>query len=89
LGHTQSEKDRQLEELETYNGNVARFYESLYVLAGYQRLAGRLRRSSHLRPDPEEPGSGPAPAGDGEPAATTAEDVPPAASDEAGEEATA
>ena len=82
---TQSQKDRQLEKLETFNGNVARFYETLYVLAGEDLLASRLRRSSHLRPGDDEPDSGPAPAADAE-AATDDLEAPSAA--DAGEETT-
>ncbi len=57
--HTQSEKDAKLAEAEAFEGNVARFLEAFYVLAGHKRLASRLRRSSHLRAalgaGPEEP----------------------------------
>ncbi len=82
IGRTQSEKDEHLEALQAYNGNVARFYEALYVLAGQHRLARRLRRSSHLQPasgEPvdDEPGSGPAPATDDQ--SVFDEEVPPAA----------
>ena len=48
--HTQSRKDEQLERLRGYSGKVVRFYEAFYDLAGHERLANRLRRSSHVRP---------------------------------------
>jgi hypothetical protein len=88
IKHTQSEKDEHLEELETYNRNVVRFYEAFFVLAGHPRLAKRLRPSSHVRSETGDPDSGPPPAEDGE-AAAAAGDVPPMASNEADEEATA
>ena len=88
LARTQSEKDQHLEAQEIFNGKVARFYEALYDLAGLDRLSGRLRRSSHVRPETGEPGPGPAPAEDGEPAAPVAENHPSAASTEAGPEGT-
>ena len=55
--HTQSLKDAALLEAEVFEGNVARYYEALYVLAGEERLAARLRRSSHVRPGGGTPGS--------------------------------
>jgi hypothetical protein len=84
---TQSQKDEQLLKLETFNGNVARFYEALYVLAGEERLARRLRRSSHVpppsgEPGDDEPGSGPAPAADAEAAADDLEASSPADAEE-------
>ncbi len=90
---TQSKKDEQLLKLEAFNGNVARFYEALYVLAGEQRLAGRLRRSSHVQPGEPgdgEQGSGPVPVADAEVAADDLE-VPFAgdAEEETSEEADA
>ncbi len=62
IRHTQSEKDALLERVEVYSGKVARFYESLYDLAGYDRLAGRLRQSSHVRGGDDDGEAGPAPA---------------------------
>ncbi len=58
IAQTQTLKDLHLEELETFNGHVARFYEALYVLAGHELLASRLRRSSHVQPTEGEPGFG-------------------------------
>ncbi len=92
---TQSNKDEQLLKLEAFNGDVARFYEALYVLAGEQRLARRLRRSSHVQPTSGEPGdgepgSGPAPVADAEVAADDLEVFFPAdAEEETSEEADA
>lgn len=87
--HTQSRKDQQLEELEVYNGKVARFFESLYDLSGHERLARRLRRSTHLRLVEGDPGSGPAPAGDVGSAESDAEGNPAETPiQEIGEEAT-
>ncbi len=79
---TQSRKDEQLLKLETFNGDVARFYEALYVLAGEKRLAKRLRRSSHGQPSDDEPGFGPAPAADAEAAGDDLEAPFPAEAEE-------
>ncbi len=65
--HTQSKKDKALKKLLQYDGQVARFFEAFYDLAGHDLLANRLRRSSHVRPvaSDEEPGDLP-PDGDQE-----------------------
>ncbi len=55
--HTQSQKDKALDRLLEFDGQVARFFEAFYVLAGHDLLANRLRQSSHVRPaaSDEEP----------------------------------
>ena len=71
--HSQSRKDEEVEEVEVFTGRVMRFYEALYDLAGFDRLSGRLRRSSHraaaandedddVGADPEPPAATGAPA---------------------------
>ena len=70
--HTQSEKDVALAKLLKFDGQVARFFEALYDIAGHELLAGRLRRSSHARPAPD--GDDPGTPGDANPA----EDAAPA-----------
>lgn len=66
--HTQSPKDAILELAEAFAGEVARFYEALYDVAGHERLARRLRNSTHVRPDGDDgPGPGPVPAAIGDP----------------------
>ncbi len=59
--HTQSVKDAKLEQLGHLTGQVFRFYESLYKLAGHDRLAKRLRLSSHTRGDGEPEAGAPPP----------------------------
>lgn len=81
--HTQSEKDVALNKLLEFDGQVARYFEALYDLAGHKLLASRLRRSSHVRrladggtaigEGPGIPGD-PAPDAAPEPAATAAAD---------------
>ncbi|MCP3961157.1 MAG: hypothetical protein GY719_25200 [bacterium] len=59
---SQSEKDLSVDEAVIFVGKVARFYEAFYALVGLDKLAQRVRRSSHRRndgeveePDREEP----------------------------------
>ena len=80
--HTQSLKDAALERIERFVGQVARFFEAFYHLSGHDRLAGRLRRSSHIRAlasaddgsEPESDGADPANESEGDPAADPAPD---------------
>ncbi len=81
IRHTQSEKDALLERVEAYSRQVVRFYESLYELAGYDRLSKRLRQSSHVRRGEDGGEAGPAPASAAVPA--VADGSTPAADDEA------
>ncbi len=80
--HTQSEKDALLERALVYNGKVARLYEALYDIAGHERLAKRLRQSSHLRRNGGEGEAGPGPASAELFAGTTAADETAAGNDD-------
>ncbi len=44
--HSQSLKDQEIAAAAEFTGRVGRFLESLFDLAGFDRLSGRLRRSS-------------------------------------------
>ena len=47
--HTQSLKDAAVERLEKLNGQVGRYFEALYDIAGHERLSDRLRTSTRRR----------------------------------------
>ncbi len=81
--HTQSSKDAAVEQLEKLNGKVARFFESFYDVAGHERLASRLRRSSRRRSGGSEPESG----DEAEPSAEPSEAPVPSSAEESAESA--
>ena len=64
---SQTEKNRELTEIERFSLRVMRYYEALFDLAGFPDLSDRLRRSSH-RATGDEPDRGGG-AGDAPPAA--------------------
>ena len=88
---SQSHKDGSVSQTEGFAFKVARYYEAFFALVGLDRLAGRVRRSSHRTSaggDPEGPegaggeGEGEAPEPAADPAGPAAE--PTAVADGAG-----
>ena len=74
--NSQSEKDSSVSDSQIFADRVARFYEAFYALVGLERLARRVRRSSHRRNDGEveEPDVQPEDSDESEEAAAATDD---------------